>query len=205
MDHDDVYLADFRTEFVILDVDDTCVACVEYYEKINPNYTEVRDIYELCKNGTVTRRKVVLRNGIRRFFNTLKERKINVIIWSAGCNSYVAAIVDILFPSAEFQPIQIRSKEHTHVKKCVYKPLINIIESIPSFSLRKAIVIDDREESFEYNKKNAILVPRFSKHLEEDPDDIMEKLNHWFINDADKHINSSKKIHVDMSEYSLKK
>lgn len=102
---------------------------------------------------------------LTEFATYLIENFENIYIWSAGKRKYVKAIVDNIFKELEYNPPIILDYDQTDIDSdtgVVHKPLQRLFDREEcDATFENTYVIDDREDTFKYNRANGILVPPF--------------------------------------------
>lgn len=132
-------------------------------------------------SGILEKFILVLRPHLKEFIEYISSKIGHIHIWSAGQYRYVRAIDNIIFPNDLIDRILTS-------KACSYYEHGKIIKKLKeeNFDLSKTIIIDDRDDTFEENIKNAIHIPRYEpdstiEALEKD-DDALLKIINWFKN-----------------------
>jgi TFIIF-interacting CTD phosphatase-like protein len=127
---------------------------------------------------------LILRPHVREFIEYISQNIGTIHIWSAGQFRYVRCIESILFPPncTELinKPCNVLSNKHCEItENYVLKDL-----SIHTDDLSKCLIIDDREDTFSKNPKNAIHIPAYNPEptktsIMEDDDSLLKIIN-WF-------------------------
>jgi len=194
-------------KYIVLDLDSTLIntfPSIETLEKLNlfSSFTkyeirkriytiDLHDVIDEPGTGSYTRMWGAIRPGWNRFREFIFSYFKGIIVWSAGQPLYVDAIVNILFPDSQFQPIIVYTSNNCKGDEFenIYKPLQILIDDckIEGLSIEKIYAIDDREDTFSHNIKNGIQIPVYEpKATEKDilkNDDSLLKLENWFNRD----------------------
>lgn len=127
---------------------------------------------------------LILRPHVREFIDYISQNIGKIHIWSAGQFRYVRSIESILFPPESERllnkPSDVLSRRHCEItEEYVLKDL-----SIHSEDLSKCIIIDDREDTFVKNPRNAIHIPAYSPDITKEAlledDDSLLRIIQWF-------------------------
>ena len=158
---------------------------VEYKSRI---YTlDMMDVVNEPGSGESTRMWGVFRPGWEKFHDFCKEYFEHVLVWSAGKPKYVDAVVDVLFPDEDFQPLAVyTSDDCTFSGDDIYKPLAKMYkdpELVDIVTPENTLVLDDRRDTFSLNKRNGIKIPPYEPNptyaaIMRD-DDRLSKLQAW--------------------------
>src|SRR5258708_2561701 len=113
-----------------------------------------------------------------------------VIVWSAGKKNYVDSIIDHIFKNLR-KPHLVWSYDNIDLDDEVKigKPITKLLNSdfIYKHHLHplKTIVLDDNENTFEKNKKNAIHIPPYEPELNianlTEPDEKLLNIKYWLL------------------------
>lgn len=106
---------------------------------------------------------------LRTFLRYVRARFRNVIVWTAGTAEYAHAIVPHLFRGLR-PPDRVYSREHCMVdaQGGLVKPLHWITSGQKighgngDVTLRNTFVVDDNPQYVRYNRRNALVIPRYS-------------------------------------------
>jgi len=160
---------------------------------------DLHDVVDTPGEGVYSRMWGVYRPGWHKFHDFCKQYFSGIIIWSAGQPKYVDAMVDVLFPDPEFQPILVYNWNHCHTKdNNIFKPLKKIFAD-PRVKDRvkteNTFVLDDRDDTFSLNKGNGILIPAYDVKPTEkrilETDTRLTELENWL---SQHHVASSEDV-----------
>lgn len=106
-------------------------------------------------------------------------------IWSAGKKKYVRKIAAILESLTQFKFDVIYTYDDCEVNDngIIYKPIRKLLNQHPNFgNISSVIIVDDRKSTMIENKKNGILIRRYSPdfdvgHFLKDDVELMKLLN----------------------------
>lgn len=114
----------------------------------------------------------VIRPHTMEFLQYCIERFNKVVIWSAGVESYVHNIVDILFANMKRRPDVVWTSKNCRggERNPQEKPLEWLYKQYPFMTSKNTIIVDDNSVTFTENESNAICIPEFKplKNLELD-------------------------------------
>jgi TFIIF-interacting CTD phosphatase-like protein len=152
---------------------------------------ELHDVLDEPGEGVYSRMWGVYRPGWSRFRRFLRRHFNNVIIWSAGQPKYVDAMVNVLFPDPDFQPLRIYTWEDCVIDDSgIYKPLAKIVEDLATHgvTLENLLALDDREDTFSLNVNNGIKISEYKPPPTElgirAPDLRLLELERWLKSEA---------------------
>jgi hypothetical protein len=144
--------------------------------------------------GEVSETIGILRPGVEDFLSFCFEYFTKVVVWSAGTDQYVKAMVDRLFRDLH-EPHMVYTRENCVKDNQVFvKPLDILYKDDKSGCLRpeNTFVLDDKAWTFIKNDKNAIHIPVYEPHMHDDDDnptytlelladedDNLRKLQRW--------------------------
>ena len=121
---------------IILDLDETLVRY-----KINENNKDES--------------KIIFRPGLFYFLNKVYHL-FDIVIWTIATKEYAEPIIDIIEENKKYFIVRL-FREHATIKNNSYiKDLTNLGRDINTI-----IIIDDKESSFSFQKKNCILINPF--------------------------------------------
>jgi len=198
---------------IVLDIDETLVHTFEDEEALSklrfnkkPDHVAVKNrIYHFGidnsgskkGSGEVSETAGILRPGVEDFLSFCFGYFDKVVVWSAGTDQYVKAMVDRLFRDL-YEPHIVFTRNACTKDGDVYvKPLDKLFKEDVSKSLKpeNTFVLDDKRWTFIENPENAILIPPYEPHkhddtehkpptytikLLSDDDDKLLKLQRWF-------------------------
>ena len=147
--------------FVILDIDKTLI----YAENITcdtiPNLKENQFIINSITYDDLF--LINVRNHFGRFFNFLKEKKIKILVWSAGEESYVKQISNVLFGRDSLTYLLTNKHMLDETKN-----LNEIYKFIEDFDINKSVLVDDIVENGKYNPDKIIVIKPLRKNENDD-------------------------------------
>lgn len=136
--------------------------------------------------GSVCKFVGIFRPYSREFVRYCFRNFDNVVVWSAGLTGYVHQICDYLFPKKDY-PVLVLTRPDCEIDDLdqVEKPLEKLFREYPEFNAKNTVLIDDREDTIEFNGDNGIMIPPFvselsKEYLESKRDDCLVKLMCWF-------------------------
>lgn len=114
----------------------------------------------------------IRRPGLESFIDYCFRHFDNVMVWTAGTESYAESIIKSIFYKRE--PVAVLSRDHCeYYDKDRSKPLEKIVDGYPELGLTMddVLTVDDNKRAFKWNKENAIHIPEY------DPPFTIEGLN----------------------------
>lgn len=129
----------------------------------------------------------VYRPHLKNFIKFCFKNFDNVFVWSAGRKKYVHQLAGYIFEG--YKPSEILTYEDCLIKnQVIHKPIDLLINSEKwkgKVTLENTIIVDDREDIFDLNKRNGILIPPFTiklsrDNLEDMKDNYLEVLIKYF-------------------------
>lgn len=148
---------------------------------------DLHDVVDEPGTGVYSRMWGAYRPGWEKFHNFCRKYFEHVGIWSAGQPHYVDAIVDILFPDPDFQPIVVYNWNHCHINgDNICKPLDKLFNDDKIRDILRpedTYILDDREDTFSLNEENGILIPAYEPNPTADSimkeDMHLQQLEEW--------------------------
>ena len=99
--------------------------------------------------------KIIFRPGLFYFLNKVYHL-FDIVIWTIATKEYAEPIIDIIEENKKYFIVRL-FREHATIKNNGYiKDLTNLGRDINTI-----IIIDDKESSFSFQKKNCILIKPF--------------------------------------------
>lgn len=152
-------------KYVILDLDRTLIHSEIIDLASGPSNIKESFIINLTvrKNFMQTR----IRNHLNKFLNDLRENNYKVIVWSAGCESYVKIIVSVIFK--DYSPDYVFTFDHVNPQN---KKILSLIgDYIDNFNVENCRLVDDDYELHAHDQEKYFLhIPEFGKTN----DDVLE-------------------------------
>lgn len=193
----------------ILDLDETCIHTytdMNLYRKISqdPQFNKIRNriyylnIPDIGGKGSGIHGQVwgIERPYLKDFLTYLVYNFKTIIVWSAGIEPYVHAIVNHIFKGIGRPNIIYSRKQCLNVgterDKRYTKPISSLIDSNWNLRNRKinmknTFIIDDRIDYVQKNFSNAIVIPPYSPSTTVESMSIMDKallrIMTWMNND----------------------
>jgi len=187
---------------LILDLDETLIKSYEnrvsipIFNRTDPNYFRNSsrlysfDHRQLSINGMLySNAKIVgiMRPFLEEFIDFIFKYFRYVAVWSAGEDSYVKKICNIIFKHKKPYLIYSRDKcmRDTYAKPISLLMNDRILSSI--FTLENTLILDDKQQSIMHNPENGILIPAYeppiNNHYElfYDKDDALLKFMNWLL------------------------
>lgn len=94
----------------------------------------------------------------------------NIMVWSAGVDSYVKEIIDKIFVQSGFRyPKLVWSREHcAKADNFYHKPILGLSENFKkqqwstiTVDMKNTIIVDDLQQNFLNNPNNGVLIPLY--------------------------------------------
>ncbi len=133
------------------------------------------------------------RPGLFEFLKFCHEHFKTVNVWTAGKRIYAENIITIIYRKMQAMydidfefDIIYSYDEYKKFGEGLNKPLSYMIDNnlVKGLSLKKTFIIDDRDDTYELNPDNGILIPVYEPEntLESiaKPDDMLKKLQNFF-------------------------
>jgi len=201
-----VYLKMNTKKFnIVLDIDETLIHSFEEMDTIFKllqegdddlnwlsNMSYVIHVTDPNEDGTSGNYSMwgLYRCYLEEFISYIIENFRNVYIFSAGSKKYINKIVENIFTPLKYKPPIILDYNHINHDKDtgnIQKPLSKILEQTKGeATIENTIIIDDREDTFELNIDNGILIPRFSTDDENGDENVVTIENIKSILKSDK-------------------
>lgn len=189
---------------IVLDLDATLILTYEeddaesIYHSLNihtENFELKKDTYffELEEKFTWG----ILRPGVIDFLQWADKFFDNVIIWSAGTDSYVKKIVRILYDRSKLKYPQIvykRSHCSFNEKNDFCKRLDQLFDQdycrVNGITKYNTLLLDDNRVNHKPNPDNTFLIPAYSPEITvsgiiNKSDDILMRVKDWYLNIPD--------------------
>jgi hypothetical protein len=160
-------------KYVILDLDSTLIFSSPTMIPLDDKESEKLFFMYLISRRNFFKTKI--RNHLNKFLEDLINEGYKLIIWSAGCESYVKIITSILFKDIDYTYV-FTSEHVNHESKKILMTIENFIEN---FDIKNCRLIDDSTLHAEGQEDFFIKIPRFD--LSND-DDVLEN----FVNVVNK-------------------
>jgi len=179
-------MSPFTSKNIVLDLDETLVNTREDFDSlkkvnlIDPNIG--KSFYSLILPPNYYHVWGIIRPGCKEFLRFCFDYFDKVIVWSAGEEKYVQAVVNRLFDGLS-EPDAVLSRSFCEMDNGnTTKPLIKLRQLFPDVDLTNTLIIDDREHNFiNCNPDNGILIPPFSSSETEDKDDALCQIMEWLL------------------------
>ena len=146
------------------------------------------DVSDVPGEGEVTDLAGIYRPYLKEFLEFCFDYFDGIVIWSAGKRKYVHKMCEYMFPLKK-QPLLIFTYDDCEGDEDDYivKPLEKLYKHPQlkgKLNETNTFVLDDREETYSFNKRNGILIPEFESDMSvEDicnhPDSELLKLMTW--------------------------
>ena len=146
------------------------------------------DVSDVPGEGEITDLAGIYRPYLKEFLEFCFDYFSGIVIWSAGKRKYVHKMCEYMFPLKK-QPLTIFTYDDCEGDEDDYivKPLEKLYKHPQlkgKLNETNTFVLDDREETYSYNKRNGILIPEFESDMSvEDicnhPDGELLKLMTW--------------------------
>ena len=146
------------------------------------------DVSDVPGEGEITDLAGIYRPYLKQFLEFCFDYFDGIVIWSAGKRKYVHKMCEYMFPLKK-QPLTIFTYDDCEGDEDDYivKPLEKLYKHPKlkgKLNETNTFVLDDREETYSYNKRNGILIPEFESDMSvEDicnhPDGELLKLMTW--------------------------
>ncbi len=146
------------------------------------------DVSDVPGEGEITDLAGIYRPYLKEFLEFCFDYFDGIVIWSAGKRKYVHKMCEYMFPLKK-QPLIIFTYDDCEGDEDDYivKPLEKLYKHPKlkgKLNETNTFVLDDREETYSYNKRNGILIPEFESDMSvEDicnhPDSELLKLMTW--------------------------
>lgn len=154
-------------KYVILDLDSTLI----YSDSIKLNQ-EIKDIdgsFVTFLSVRTDFMRTKIRSYLSKFLDDLRKEGYKIIVWSAGCESYVKTIVSVIFKHED--PFYVFTYDHVEKQTCK-KKLHLISNYIENFNIENSRLIDDAYQIHAKDQeKYFIHIPEF---LGSDSDNVLE-------------------------------
>ena len=146
------------------------------------------DVSDVPGEGEITDLAGIYRPYLKEFLEFCFDYFKGVVIWSAGKRKYVHKMCEYMFPLKK-QPLLIFTYDDCEGDEDDY--IVKPLEKLYKYPKLKGklnetntFVLDDREETYSFNKRNGILIPEFESDMSvEDicnhPDSELLKLMTW--------------------------
>ena len=172
---------------IVLDLDETLVNTREDFDslkKVNLIDPKIgKSFYSLILPPDYYHVWGIVRPGCKEFLRFCFDYFDKVIVWSAGEDKYVQAVVNRLFDGLP-EPDAVLSRPFCETEDGnTTKPLIKLQQIFPDVNLTNTLIVDDREHNFiNCNPDNAILIPPFSpSESEVKGDDALCQIMEWLL------------------------
>lgn len=191
-------------KYIVLDIDATLVHThgdMEDFKMLkvygNDEQIEMRrklynmrliDVSDVPGEGEITDLAGIYRPYLKEFLEFCFDYFGGIVIWSAGKRKYVHKMCEYMFPLKK-QPLLIFTYDDCEGDEDDYivKPLEKLYKHPKlrgKLNETNTFVLDDREETYSFNKRNGILIPEFESDMSvEDicnhPDGELLKLMTW--------------------------
>jgi TFIIF-interacting CTD phosphatase-like protein len=201
---------------IVLDIDETLLHSfddekdINNLMKIKKENIKYRDRITFLQgedeNGYKFALASIFRPGLEEFLNFCFSNFDKVIIWSAGQRGYVEQAVNKMTLDTKGQIFDIWSFPYAekHKKGFYYKPLRKMEDKL-NLDLKHTFIIDNQEETFIDNTKNAIHIPNYLPTADikglELKDDALYKLINWLSKEKDKDVNTLDKNNIFTRSY----
>lgn len=146
------------------------------------------DVSDVPGEGEITDLAGIYRPYLKEFLEFCFDYFDGIVIWSAGKRKYVHKMCEYMFPLKK-QPLIIFTYDDCEGDEDDYivKPLEKLYKHPKlkgKLNETNTFVLDDREETYSFNKRNGILIPEFESDMSvEDicnhPDSELLKLMTW--------------------------
>lgn len=146
------------------------------------------DVSDVPGEGEITDLAGIYRPYLKQFLEFCFDYFDGIVIWSAGKRKYVHKMCEYMFPLKK-QPLLIFTYDDCEGDEDDYivKPLEKLYRHPKlkgKLNETNTFVLDDREETYSFNKRNGILIPEFESDMSvEDicnhPDGELLKLMTW--------------------------
>ena len=161
------------------------------------------DVSDVPGEGEITDLAGIYRPYLKEFLEFCFDYFGGIVIWSAGKRKYVHKMCEYMFPLKK-QPLLIFTYDDCEGDEDDYivKPLEKLYKHPKlkgKLNETNTFVLDDREETYSYNKRNGILIPEFESDMSvEDicnhPDGELLKLMTWLEESDVKSSNDIRKL-----------
>ena len=158
------------------------------------------DVSDVPGEGEITDLAGIYRPYLKQFLEFCFDYFDGIVIWSAGKRKYVHKMCEYMFPLKK-QPLLIFTYDDCEGDEDDYivKPLEKLYKHPKlkgKLNEMNTFVLDDRQETYSFNKRNGILIPEFESDMSvEDicnhPDNELLKLMTW-LNTTE--VNGSKDV-----------
>lgn len=186
-----------KLEYVIFDIDDTCIYAASVGSKVHESYESHIIKFAMDQQydeEDLIEFNVVVRPKIRKLFDYLNKNNVRICVWSAGQRPYIDQVIPILFPYPWLQPYFVMTADTIYDdtvdgKKSVgRKPLNLITQTMSGINNYNTLLIDDNPDTYAFNHSNAVRVEKFSKRLGTGNDTVIDKLIEWIETNSDSHL-----------------
>lgn len=179
---------------IVLDIDQTLVSTRDYGigifsdERLNdPKFASAKKRIYVIYESSGKPFWGICRPYIYEFINFCFSYFKIIAIWSAGHEHYVRSVVKFIFrnfpePHIIFTNNQTERDNKGNAIKRLNKMINSNLILRRYMSLKNTFVVDDNQNTFQYNKENAIHIPPYepsNEEIFEDSDDSLLKLMYW--------------------------
>lgn len=155
----------------------------------NQIYTmSLTDIVSETGKGDVLNMWGIYRPHSRELISWCQDNFTTVFVWSAGRYQYVHSLVELLFENEKPEVVLTYDDCQFEKNYPKYKPLEKIYSSC-NCNEKNTLIIDDNENTFQYNVDNAVHIPDFSpshnlEGLKNQDDVCLFQLKEWLDSDS---------------------
>lgn len=163
-------------KYVILDIDQTLLKSEHRFQtEIKTNILPNEFIMTSISYDDVF--IVRKRKNLDEFISNL-EKNYNIVVWSAGEETYVKQLVNIIFKNRKIA--YVFTSNHLNESKSKNSKDLNVLKKyIPNFEVKNSVLIDDLSENAVDNPNNYIEI----KQMDNEDDELLntfEKIEQFF-------------------------
>jgi len=149
---------------------------------------EIVDVSSDAGTGELTELSGIYRPYLKEFLYFCFNYFDGVIVWSAGKKKYVEKMCEFMFPLKEKPEIIYSYNDcESDENDLIVKPLVKLYKDERlkgKLNEKNTIVLDDRPDTFSFNKRNGIAIPVFESDMSVEDisthsDDNLLKLVCW--------------------------
>jgi HAD superfamily phosphatase (TIGR01681 family) len=159
-------------KFIVLDLDETLVKAEPIAAHEVEQHAHHKDSFIICEGARL--HLVRKRKHLDHFIEQLVAIGKVPIVWSAGTERYVKAICEVLFGRQTLQYVLTR-EHHDFCKRKKDLKFISKHNLVEEFSVKEAILIDDRSDNGSDNPDRILVVKPFEGGDEND-DELLRVL-----------------------------